>query len=158
MWVLRGVSLYLLIFTALPLVIIPVAFLLPRSEKAEHFGEWSMVSKAAVVLATTALCTTIAGFRAGTSWMPPRPIEDPAWYDSKAAFYCFNFMLEIFTLVIYTSVLIHKRFAVPDGSSKRKSYKVPEGERSNSARSEGVADDGMSDMEKQKSGSLDSPV
>lgn len=79
LWVLRGVSLYLLIFTAAPLVIIPLALLLPRAPNAEHFGEGSMVSKAAIVLTTTTFCTMIAGFRAGTSWSPPRPISNPAW-------------------------------------------------------------------------------
>lgn len=78
-WVLRGVSLYLLIFAAAPLIIVPMAFVLPRSEAATSFGEGSMMSKAAIVTITTVLCTLISGFRAGTSWSAARPITDPAW-------------------------------------------------------------------------------
>lgn len=60
-------------------------------------------------------------------------------------------------LITYTSIMMHKRFAVPDGSSKRKTYNVSDWERRpGSTRSEGMADDGTSDVEKQKSGSLDS--
>ncbi|KAK5169135.1 uncharacterized protein LTR77_006444 [Saxophila tyrrhenica] len=127
LWVLRAITLYLLIFVALPLVIVPLAILLPRPNNAEHFGEGSMNLKAAIVMTSAALCTILAGFRAGTTWEPARPISNPAWYHSKAAFYGFNFTIEILVLSLYTyATRPDKHFHVPNGSSKRRSYAVPE--------------------------------
>jgi hypothetical protein len=147
MWALRSVSLYLLIVTALPLVLVPLAFLLPAHSKAETFGQGSLKSKAAILLVVSALCTLLAGFRMGTAWSDPRPIDNPAWFDSKAAFYCFNFMVEIMVLAIYTSVMIDKRFHVPNGSSKRQTYQLPEREGSDSIATDG----GESELEKRHS-------
>ncbi len=147
MWVLRGTSLYLLIFTALPLFLVPLATLLPRNDSAETFGEGSMTTKAIIVLTSSCLCTLLAGFRMGTTWATPRPISDPAWYHSKAAFYCFNFLIEVLVLSLYTyATRPDKRFHVPNGSSKRKSYAIPE--RQGSESDAGTAE---SDTEKKDS-------
>jgi hypothetical protein len=126
MWILRAISLYLLIFAALPLILVPLAWLLPNSDKAETFGHGTIGVKSVIVLIGSSLATIIVGFRIGTSWSPPRPIDNPAWYDGKPAFYCFNFMLELLILLLYTSVSIDKRFHVPNGSSKRQTYQIPE--------------------------------
>lgn len=126
LWIQRGAILYLLIVAVLPLAMLSLTYILPRSPNAESFGRGSVDSKAVILLAGSCLCTIIAGFRAGTTWEKPRPANDPAWYDSKAAFYCFQFMCEIMILILYITTRVDQRFYVPDGSSKRKSYAVQE--------------------------------
>lgn len=131
LWIQRGAILYMLIFTLVPAILLAVAVLLPNHPSPETFGHGTMRTKIIVLAVGICLAVTIAGFRAGTTWMPPRPIENPAWYQSRAAFYCFNFMLEILILALYVPSRIDKRFHVHDGSSKRRTYKKPvEGEHS----------------------------
>ncbi|KAF2095103.1 hypothetical protein NA57DRAFT_44997 [Rhizodiscina lignyota] len=113
---------YLLVFTTLPLFHVAAVLLLPRSDKEENFGHGSMRTKLIMATLSTCLCITIAGFKAGTAWSPPRPATDPAWFDSKASFYAFDFMLEIFALCALTIPRIDKRFHVPDGSTKPGDY------------------------------------
>ena len=83
-----------------------------------------MASKAVILGVGSCLCITIAGFKVGVNWSDPRPISNPAWYDSKAAFYIFNFTLEIMILTLYTGSRVDKRFYVPKGSHKRRSYEI----------------------------------
>lgn len=109
---------YLLIFTCLPLIHILVAILLPTPQDAETFGianYQNMRTKVLIVTASSLLCLLITGFKAGVNWSPPRPARNPPWYDSKASFYSFTFMLEIFVLAILTFSRIDKRFWIPDG-------------------------------------------
>jgi hypothetical protein len=54
--------------------------------------------------------------------MPPRPAADPAWYDSKACFYVFNFGVEIIVVALYIVLRVDKRFHVPDGSKAPGDY------------------------------------
>ena len=112
---------YLLIFTTLPLFLLATAQASTSAPK-ENFGQGSMRTKKVIVAATSCLAVTIAGFKCGTSWMPPRPANNPAWYHSKPAFYIFNFALEITILAIYTLTRQDKRFYVPDGSKKAGDY------------------------------------
>ncbi|KFY33039.1 hypothetical protein V495_08491 [Pseudogymnoascus sp. VKM F-4514 (FW-929)] len=113
---------YLFVFTCLPIFHLAAAFLLPKSKDAETFGEGSMRSKVIILTASTLLCMLIAGFKTGVSWSPPRPIQHPAWFDSKACFYVFNFMLEIFILAVLTFSRIDKRFFVPNGCNQAGDY------------------------------------
>lgn len=124
-WVLRSAVLYLLIVTLLPLPLLALAFAMPRSPLEENFGTGSLKSKALLLTAGTLICVTIDGFKVGALWSPPRPADDPAWYDSKAAFYVFVFSLEILVLTLYTGFRVHRRFWVPNGSSKRRTYIEP---------------------------------
>lgn len=153
LWIQRGALLYMLIFTLIPAVLLALALLLPRHPSPEMFGEGSMRSKIIILAAGSCFAITIAGFRAGTTWMPARPIEHPAWYQSRAAFYCFNFMLEIFILALYVPVRIDKRFHVHDGSSKRRTYNKPGRSEHNGYESEGQhEDDEEAKLEKRDSG------
>ncbi|KIW22221.1 uncharacterized protein PV07_12131 [Cladophialophora immunda] len=113
---------YLLVFTCLPVVHTALAVLLPRSQDAENFGEGGMKSKLIIVTSSGCLCMLIAGFKAGITWEPPRPVTNPPWYDSKACFYVFNFTLEIILLCILTFTRIDKRFFIPNGSTKAGDY------------------------------------
>jgi hypothetical protein len=112
---------YLLCFTCLPIIHIAAAFLLPKSE-GEAFGQGSMKSKTIILAVSSCLCMSIAGFKAGANWSPPRRAIDPAWYDSKACFYVFNFTLEICILCTLIFGRIDQRFFVPNGCNGAGDY------------------------------------
>ncbi|KKK11852.1 hypothetical protein P175DRAFT_0559831 [Aspergillus ochraceoroseus IBT 24754] len=113
---------YMLVFACLPLLQLGVAVLLPRSKDEETFGAGSMNAKIAIVTLSTCMCVLIAGFKSGANWSPPRPVTDPAWFDSKACFYVFNFVLEILLLSLLTFSRIDKRFHIPNGSTRPGDY------------------------------------
>ena len=125
LWIQRSAILFLFLVAFSPLVMLAVAFLLPPTSD-ETFGKHSMETKALILLAGACICTTIAGFKVGYLWSAPRAATNPAWYDSKAAFYVFNFSLEICILLIYILGRVDHKFHVPNGSSKRKTYRVPD--------------------------------
>ncbi|KAI1109595.1 hypothetical protein F5Y14DRAFT_431925 [Nemania sp. NC0429] len=109
---------YLLVFTTLPLWLLLAAHvLLPKSADEELFGHGSMRTKVLINAVATCVCILVSGFKAGMTWEPPRPASDPAWYHSRAAFYVFGFVLEIFVLALLTFTRVDKRFHVPNGSS-----------------------------------------
>lgn len=113
---------YLVTFTCLPIVHVIAAVLLPKSKDEETFGEGSMRSKMIIVMLSTCLGMIIAGFKAGVNWSPARPMDNPAWYDSKACFYIFNFTMEILALCLLTFTRIDKRFFVPNGCKQPGDY------------------------------------
>ena len=114
---------FLFFITLSPLILLALAFLLPRDRKSEEtFGTGAMQTKGLVVLLSACLTITIAGFKVGTTFEAPRPISDPAWYDSKAAFYCFGFTLEILILCLFQIARVDRLFHVPDGSGAVRSY------------------------------------
>jgi hypothetical protein len=115
---------FLFFVTLAPLLLLAAAFfLMPRNGESEQaFGTGSMKAKALVVFLIACLAITIAGFKLGTTFETPRPIADPAWYHSKAAFYCFGFVLEILILCVVQIARVDRMFHVPDGSSAVKSY------------------------------------
>ncbi|KAM3423162.1 hypothetical protein BST61_g613 [Cercospora zeina] len=116
---------WLLVVAALPLVLLALTWALPKSRNAQTFGAGSLMAKSLILATSTTLCTLGAGFKAGINWQTPRPINNPAWYHSKASFYIFFFVLEIIILYFFLAVRVDRRFHVPDGSSKRKTFDVP---------------------------------
>jgi hypothetical protein len=121
---LKAAIVFLFFVTLAPLLLLAAAFfLLPRDENSEQaFGTRSMETKALVVFLIACLTITIAGFKLGTTFETPRPVADPAWYHSKAAFYSFGFVLEIVILCVVQIARVDRVFHVPDGSSAVKSY------------------------------------
>ncbi|EGP89681.1 unnamed protein product [Zymoseptoria tritici ST99CH_3D7] len=119
----RAAITYLLVFTLVPIVTLPLAF--SKGKGAQEFGRGSMGSKMVVVWVSSHVCLLEVVFRVATSWAPGRPADNPAWYHSRAWFYVCDFALEI--IVIYWLLLarVDQRFHVPDGSSKRKHYHAP---------------------------------
>ena len=113
---------YLLVFVCLSPIQLAFATCLPPSKDKETFGKGSMRSKTVIVTPSSSLCMLIAGVKAGVSWSPPRPITSPAWYDSKACFYIFNFTCEILILCVLTFSRIDRRFYVPDGCDRPGDY------------------------------------
>jgi len=121
-WIQRAAITYLLVVAFLPLPLLLISHVIPRSSNVQDFGRGSMAAKVFILAVSACLCTTIAGFKAGTAWETPRPVNHPAWYDSKAAFYCFGFPLELIILYMFLFGRVDQRFHVPDGSRKAQSY------------------------------------
>jgi len=109
---------YLFVFTTLPLFHVAAAHFLSQPAAREWFGrgKTGVDMKKLVVIVASLLSITIAGFKLGTTYMSPRLESDPAWYQSKAAFYCFDFMLEIMILALLTISRVDRLFWVPNGS------------------------------------------
>jgi hypothetical protein len=125
----RKVQLYggsfMTFITVMPLAIVAYIVAVPRRPDAEEpFGSGSWRTKILVVAGSAAILAFGAGFRLGTSAMPPRMINNPAWYHHKACFYVVNFGIELFVAYLWAAVRIDRLFYVPDGSSKVRTYKA----------------------------------
>ncbi|KAK3305162.1 uncharacterized protein B0T15DRAFT_415409, partial [Chaetomium strumarium] len=114
---------YMVVVAVLPLVAMALVRLLPRKGPypAENFGTGGMGAKMALLAFTSALLTLGAAFRTAVNF-EAKPVNDPQWYHSRPAFYCFNFVIEIVVVYTYLLVRFDQRFHVPDGSSKPGDY------------------------------------
>lgn len=121
----RDVQLFAVTFLAtlafLPIPIVALAVLLPRSQPIEPFGTGSMRTKVILVLFTATLLALGAGFRAGVAYVK-RPADHPAWFHHKAAYYCFNYTIELIVVFTYALSRFDRRFWVPNGSCKPGDY------------------------------------
>ncbi|KAH7140225.1 hypothetical protein B0J13DRAFT_62529 [Dactylonectria estremocensis] len=106
---------FLFIMTTLPLFILAITYLMPEHRDKETFGHGPMSTKVLIVIISTCLSITIAGFKTGTAW-DPRPLSNPAWFDEKPAYYVFGFTLEIIVLWLLILSRIDLRFHVPNKS------------------------------------------
>jgi hypothetical protein len=111
-----GTFLALLSFLPIPMTLLAVVAprTIPRPEK---FGQGRQRTRIWLLLFTSALLALGAGFRIGVSYTAPRPAANPAWYHSKACFYCFNFVIELVVVYVYAVARFDRRYHVPDGSS-----------------------------------------
>lgn len=107
----------------LPLPLLAINFALPRPAPMEKFGHGRLRTKVAALVFSSVILTFGAAFRAGIAYVP-RPQAHPAWYHSKAVFYCINFVIEIIIVFLYAVVRVDKRFHVPNGA--RGTYVVEE--------------------------------
>ncbi|KAJ5690790.1 hypothetical protein N7462_005182 [Penicillium macrosclerotiorum] len=119
---LYGVT-YFAIVSFLPLPIVALMLLFVQEKHVAPFGSGSWRSKALIVLTAGTLLCLGASFRAGTTWMAPRPITDPPRYMHKACFYVFDFGIDILVVIIFLFGRVDKRFHVPNGSSKVRHYR-----------------------------------
>jgi hypothetical protein len=120
---LKASTVFLFFITLCPIFLLGAAFFLPRKEENEEaFGTGIMETKALVVFIIACLTITISGFKLGTTFETPRPVADPAWYHSKAAFYCFGYLLEFVILCVIQVARVDRMFHVPDGSGAVRSY------------------------------------
>ena len=104
-------------FTAvLPIPLVLVSLAVHRKTEAERFGNSSLRTKTITILSGATTLALGEWFRAGTSYLTPRPVTDPAPYSSKACFYVFYFCLEILVIWSYLFARIDLIFYVPDGS------------------------------------------
>jgi hypothetical protein len=120
-------------FLPFPLLIIGVVLPKLRTSSSnprtvDKFGSGRFRTKVRIILFSTLLIFLGAGFRVGVNYAP-RPVDDPAWYHSKACFYCFNFVVEIIVIYMYAFLRVDHRFHVPNGSSARHNYGPEEGKR-----------------------------
>jgi hypothetical protein len=109
-------STYMAVLAFLPIPIVLATVLSPRKGSIEKFGQGRMRTKVGLVLFTATLLAFGAAFRAGIAFMK-RPITEPAWFHSKALFYCINFLIELIVVYTYALSRFDRLFHVPDGSS-----------------------------------------
>ncbi|KAJ5413812.1 hypothetical protein N7509_000439 [Penicillium cosmopolitanum] len=109
---------YFAIISFLPLPLVLLVILSPNRKCIEQFGSGSWIAKVLLVALTGSLLCLGASFRAGTSWMTPRPATSPAWYHSKPCFYIFDFGIDILVVAIFLVGRVDQLFWVPNGSSK----------------------------------------
>jgi hypothetical protein len=119
---LYGVT-YFAIVSFLPIPITLLVLLFSHGEDIEHPGSGKWSTKAAIVLSAAVLLCLGSSFRAGTSWMPPRPLTNPPWYDHKACFYVFDFAIDISVVALFLIARVDRRFWVPNGSSAVRHYR-----------------------------------
>ena len=110
-----GQSVFLFI-AVLPFPLLLGNWLVPRKQRVDKFGTGRHRSKIIILLCTTFLLSLGAAFRTGTNFLPPRPRSDPAWYQSKACYWTFYFVIEIVVVYLYVIVRVDRRFHVPNGS------------------------------------------
>ena len=118
-------STYLLFIAFLPLPLIVAAVALPRRGAAplDNFGTGSFRTKIAIVMASASLLLVGAGFRCANAYRNPVPLGVPTpWYLSRAAFYNFNFTIEIIVAYFWAIVRIDRRFWIPNGARGPGSY------------------------------------
>jgi hypothetical protein len=110
-------SVYIAVLSFIPIPGILLCLLFPRRHPADHFGHGSMNTKIILVLFTTTLLALGASFRAGVAFLPVRPTTDPGWFNHKAVFYCFSYVIELIVVYTYALMRMDKRFHIPNGSS-----------------------------------------
>lgn len=133
---------YFAVSAFLPLPMIAIRFIIPTRARVDKFGQGRFRTKIILLLITSSLLTLGAAFRAGITFMP-RPINNPAWYHSKACFYVFNFTIEWTVVVLYAVLRVDKRFIIPNGAHGAGSYST----QSNSEKSAATFSDRISSEE-----------
>jgi hypothetical protein len=113
------------IISFLPIPIVSVSLILAVPGTHERFGNGRLRTKIAILLAGATLLCLGASYRCGTSWLTPVPMSKPLPpYFHKAAFYIFNFGVEIITVYLYATMRVDLRFHIPDGARGPGSYNV----------------------------------
>ncbi|KAB5572571.1 hypothetical protein GE09DRAFT_1170662 [Coniochaeta sp. 2T2.1] len=106
---------FLALVAFLPLPVVAASWLAPRKTRVEKFGQGRFRTKVRLLLTTSTILTLGAGFRVGAGFAAP-PASRPAWFDSKACFYVFNFGLEFLVVFAYAVTRFDRRFHIPNGS------------------------------------------
>lgn len=116
-------TVFLAVLAFLPIPIGLAAALVPSREQPDLFGQShpqgrarSLRFKLGIILFTSTLLTLGAAFRAGTAFYQ-RPANNPAWYQSKACYYCFTYVIEVICVFTYVLLRFDRLFHIPDGSS-----------------------------------------
>ncbi|KAI9839731.1 MAG: hypothetical protein M1838_004270 [Thelocarpon superellum] len=145
---------YFSVVAFLPIPITLISLLVPRRAPLDKFGVGRHRTKVAILLLAAVLLTLGASFRAGTTYLTPRPSSDPAWYQSKTCFYLFDFTIEILVIYLYAILRVDMRFWVPNGAHGPGAYSTARKEGRTSSRiftEEEVLDDaGPSDGDEGK--------
>ncbi|KAJ4421195.1 hypothetical protein N0V85_000288 [Neurospora sp. IMI 360204] len=116
---------YLAVIAFLPIPLVLAAALVPRRTPIDRFGVGHFRTKFGLLTFTSVLLATGAIFRAATNFVV-RPLNNPAWAQTKTAFYCFNFGIELVVVITYLLSRFDRRFHIPDGSSAPGHYSMSE--------------------------------
>ncbi|KAI3402206.1 hypothetical protein diail_135 [Diaporthe ilicicola] len=147
-----GTFLALLAFLPIPITVL--AALTPRGHRPEKFGQGRQRTKIWLLLFTSTILALGAGFRIGVNFTTPRSANNPAWYHSKACFYCFNFVIELAVVYAYAITRFDRRYHVPNGSSGPGHYSGQRVDDGQGLRREGA---GMSNLSINREGDVFGP-
>lgn len=147
--VLRFAGVYMTVLALLPAVAVVLASVVPNSgtQPPEPLGTEKggpMWAKVALLISTSLLLTLGAGFRIGVNFAA-KPVGQEQWYHSKAAFYCFNFVLDLIVVYAYAIFRFDRMFHIPPSVEAKTS---PSGRPSGDDR--GVADGSGSRQDPEK--------
>lgn len=118
---------YFAVISFLPIPILALGMIIPQSKNTIKFGTGRFRSKVIICLIGTVLICLGASYRAGTSWETPvSRVRSLPNYLHPAAFYIFNFTIEIIVVFLYALVRVDLRFMVPLHSKKTRSYRDPQ--------------------------------
>ncbi|GAW12066.1 hypothetical protein ANO14919_014230 [Xylariales sp. No.14919] len=106
---------YMAVLAFLPIPIVILAYLIPRTQHVEKFGAGRWRTKVRLLLFTASVATLGASFRVYTGYAA-RPASDPGWYHSRACYYCFNFVTDLVVSATYLFSRFDRRFIVPNGA------------------------------------------
>ncbi|KAI0430405.1 hypothetical protein F5Y09DRAFT_229411 [Xylaria sp. FL1042] len=106
---------YMAVLAFLPLPIVVLAAVAPRKTHIERFGAGRWRSKVRLLIFAAAVATLGAAFRIYTGYAA-RPATDPAWYHSRACYYCFNYVTDLVVSATYLFSRFDRRFIVPNGA------------------------------------------
>ncbi|KAI1351498.1 hypothetical protein F5Y01DRAFT_325308 [Xylaria sp. FL0043] len=106
---------YMAVLSFLPIPIVLLAMAWPRKTHIERFGAGRWRTKVRILLFTTAVATLGTAFRIYTNYAP-RPVSDPAWYHSRACYYCFNYVVDLVISATFLFSRFDRRFIVPNGA------------------------------------------
>ncbi|RWA08391.1 hypothetical protein EKO27_g6716 [Xylaria grammica] len=106
---------YMAVLAFLPIPIVILAYLIPRTQHVEKFGAGRWRTKVWLLLFTASVATLGASFRVYTGYAA-RPASDPGWYHSRACYYCFNFVTDLVVSATYLFSRFDRRFIVPNGA------------------------------------------
>jgi hypothetical protein len=119
---------YFTVFCIAPAALVLISNLIPRRE-VEKFGAGRLRVNITILLIAVTVLTTGQLFRCIIAWLPQtrvrdgsgRPIAQP-WYYHRSCFYVFNFVTEIFVVIMFAVVRVDLRFHVPNGSRMSGDY------------------------------------
>ncbi|KNG49472.1 hypothetical protein TW65_03643 [Stemphylium lycopersici] len=119
---------YFTAFCFAPIILVIISLLIPRTE-VDKFGAGRLRYNITILIISVCILSIGQVFRCVLAWIPPTPmldvqrgVVDMPWYLSKASFYCFNFVTEIFVVIMFAIVRVDLRFYVPNGARKSGDY------------------------------------
>lgn len=123
-WIIRVGVLYFFLFNLIAPILYLLAIFLPRPKdiEPENFGTGCMQSKLVVLAIVIFFTVFISAFRLGVTWAPIRSLSQPAWYDTRAAFYTIELGFELIITFTLISVRFDRRFWIPNGSKRPEDY------------------------------------
>ncbi|KAI0811631.1 hypothetical protein GGR55DRAFT_79690 [Xylaria sp. FL0064] len=112
---------YMAVLSFSPIPIVLLAMVWPRKTHIERFGAGRWRTKVRILLFTTAVATLGTAFRIYTNYAT-RPATDPAWYHSRACYYCFNYVVDLVISATFLFSRFDRRFIVPNGAKRPGDY------------------------------------